>query len=306
MNKYIIEGGINFFDELYKSLDDNSLNNTCDSSANNMSNCLISNEPLIDKWVELNCGHKFNYIPLYNDLVNHKHKFNVLEGSKSKLLLSQIRCPYCRNKQDTLLPYYDDLGLPKINGVNCLYSLKKQTNYNNDYICEYNIPNVCYDCSKEESPTNKKNIMCGAIYAAQVFIYNKQDQTQLINCGDYKTYCYTHRIKIIKEYKLKEKQKKMLANKQLKELKNKEIQKAKILEKEKIKQEKIKLKLEKTLKQKTTNIENIVLGPSIIENKTDGCKQLLKSGPNRGMNCGCKLFDENLCKRHYSLVNNNK
>ena len=58
MKKYNIEGGINFFDELYKSLD------TTNVEEDNI--CLISNQVLVDKFVELNCGHKFNYIPLYN------------------------------------------------------------------------------------------------------------------------------------------------------------------------------------------------------------------------------------------------
>jgi hypothetical protein len=59
MDKYKLEGGIDFFAELYKSLDIE------ESDENNM--CLITNQPLTDKFVSLNCGHKFNYIPLYND-----------------------------------------------------------------------------------------------------------------------------------------------------------------------------------------------------------------------------------------------
>ena len=57
-------------------------------------NCLITNLPLSDKFVTLSCGHKFNYVPLYNDIFNHKQKFNVMESSVSSLMPGEIRCPY--------------------------------------------------------------------------------------------------------------------------------------------------------------------------------------------------------------------
>ena len=61
-NKYIIEDGIDFFAELYKSLDDKELLEKTEEDNNK---CLITNQPLTDKFVELNCGHKFNYVALY-------------------------------------------------------------------------------------------------------------------------------------------------------------------------------------------------------------------------------------------------
>ena len=75
MKKYVVEGGIDFFAELYKSLDDEENNHKTDED-NNI--CLITNKPLTDKFVEMNCGHKFNYLPLYNDLLNHKNKFHKI------------------------------------------------------------------------------------------------------------------------------------------------------------------------------------------------------------------------------------
>jgi hypothetical protein len=40
----------------------------------------------------------------------------------------------------------------------------------------------------------------------------------------------------------------------------------------------------------------------IEENKTiEGCIQILKTGLSKGSNCGCKIFKDNLCKRHYNL-----
>ena len=36
------------------------------------------------------------------------------------------------------------------------------------------------------------------------------------------------------------------------------------------------------------------------------CSQVLKTGQNKGEKCGCKVFKDNLCTRHYKLANNNK
>ena len=41
-----------------------------------------------------------------------------MEGTTSKLSTNEIRCPYCRKKQSSVLPYYEDLLIEKINGVN--------------------------------------------------------------------------------------------------------------------------------------------------------------------------------------------
>ena len=82
--KYSIEGEIDFYAELNslsndvnidKDAGDSDANNTCNAiNENNI--CLITGDKLTDHSVELKCGHKFNYIPLYNDIKNHKLKFN--------------------------------------------------------------------------------------------------------------------------------------------------------------------------------------------------------------------------------------
>ncbi len=87
---------------------------------------------------------------------------------------------------------------------------------------------------------------------------------------------------------------------------------AKLKEKEEAKEVKRKAKEEKVketkIKKKSKTLEeNIVLGPTTItmdENvKVDqlentGCVEILKSGPNKGNNCGCKIVSNNRCKRH--------
>ncbi len=41
-----------------------------------------------------------------------------------------------------------------------------------------------------------------------------------------------------------------------------------------------------------------------VKNKTiSTCSAILKSGKNKGQTCGCKCFKDNMCKRHYNLIN---
>ena len=304
MKKYNIEGGIDFFSELYKSLD---IEENEEKTEEDKNKCLITNHLLIDKFVSLNCGHKFNYIPLYNDIVNHKKKFNHMESNSGKLNTNEIRCPYCRKKHKELLPYYEDLGLEKINGVNFYDpNLKQPSNYNpyKTHKCEFQYPNPNYNSNEEESDVNAKylNNLCGHYHGVQIKVFNKLNPSQPITYGDNKYYCYTHLKEMIKQYKLQQKDKEKLEKKQVKELEKqvKELEKqTKLLEKQyaKLKEKEEKKKAKEALK-KNPNTENVVLGPSIIQT---GCVQILKTGPNKGTICGCKITSENMCKRHFLL-----
>ena len=89
---------------------------TCDKDTIDDNECLISKEKLDDTRVKLECGHTFNYEPLYNEIVKQKSGFRACEIVK--LQTNQIKCPYCRNIQDKLLPYASKLNLKRINGVN--------------------------------------------------------------------------------------------------------------------------------------------------------------------------------------------
>ena len=55
--------------------------------------CLISNELLTCNYITLECNHKFNYIELFNEVVEQKTK-KMLDNSKLKL--NEVKCPYCR------------------------------------------------------------------------------------------------------------------------------------------------------------------------------------------------------------------
>jgi hypothetical protein len=275
-NKYIIEGGINFYDELYKSLDDDDDIKNIDY--NNV--CLITNQPLISKFITLDCGHKFNYIPLFLDIKNHKLKFNLMEGMSSKLKNNEIRCPYCRSKHNNVLPYYEEFAFPKINGVNHYDPLNIHYYRNNK--CNHIIQNDSFD---ESNPVSLKFMPCGIYNAQKIVIYDELNPEQPITYGDDKYYCYKHKKEQIKKYK-----------QEIKDNIKNELKKAK--------EDMPKLK---NIKKQPIDIENVVLGPIIIKNINSnnelliGCDQILKSGKNKGKLCGCKVLSENMCKRHISL-----
>ena len=72
--------------------------------------CLITNEPLENKYITLQCKHTFNYQPLVNEII--KQKIFWIKGRKyknhletQKLTKYQMKCPYCRTIQNGILPY---------------------------------------------------------------------------------------------------------------------------------------------------------------------------------------------------------
>ena len=274
MVKYIIEGDIDFYDELYKSISKDESKESNEKS--NEEFCLITNTPLTENFIKLDCGHKFNYIPLYNDILNHKKKFNNMENHILKNI--EIRCPYCRKIQQNLLPYHSYPGVKQVHGVNYFDStviLKNQCaccNNNMTFIigkCEYEMVE-----EGEECPNTSVLLL---------------DQNK-------KYYCLYHKYKMNNELNKKMKLDKIaFKKKQLEEEKQKKIEE-KMKEKEekmKVKEEKMKVKEELkeiNKKAKVNKTENIVL--SIM-----CCSQLLKKGGT----CKQKQHTGTLCLRHFNL-----
>ena len=262
MSNYIIEGNFDFYKELYESLDDS--DNNMDEQLAQV--CLISNTPLTKHFVELECKHSFNYVPLFKDLVNHKTKFSSLDTHRLKV--NEIRCPYCRNKQGNVLPYIEELGLPKEHGVNWInMDLMSTTN-----VVDLKLGQCCWGNGNE----------CGAIHV-------------LTNGSTNMDYCYyhykltarkmqmAHKLKIkldakalVAQVKAEEKQKKLDAKNELNAAKA----------------------LEKASKKKPIVVntgENVVLSASL-------CQSILKSGPRKGEACGNAVKLNNCCTRHGKVV----
>jgi len=157
---------IDFFSELSKILNDsispspNPLNSTeklnviistsslpsLPSTENDI--CLISKEKLHPNHITLKCNHKFNYMHIYKEVLYQKNKSNTIY-EVTKLQPYQIKCPYCRNITDKLLPFipYPCVKLAKnihaaepdcITAVKCSHIIKSRTLNKCDIQCDKN------------------------------------------------------------------------------------------------------------------------------------------------------------------------
>ena len=242
--------------------------------------CLISNMPLDNNAVELECGHKFNYLPLYYDLVNHKNKFNTME--KHMLKHNEIRCPYCRNIQKKLMPYKELPNVEKIHGVNYVDELKLLSKF------EGWMKGTC-----EFQTTIHVNSILNVVVCPNKYVNFIPGLDKYI--------CALHHSTAIKEYKLA---KKLEEKKKIQEEKKKiqeEKKNKKEAEKQKIKEEKEKAKENAKINATSaaTSIENHVIQSSSSTQLF--CTQIFVSGKNKGKQCGYKSHENGLCKRHHGL-----
>ena len=90
-------------DDFLKMLNYDSDNDSDNTDSNEDNKCLISRDLLDTTKVTLPCKHSFNYVPLYKEVFNQKKKLTVTEVVR--LRYNQIKCPYCRQKMNNLLPH---------------------------------------------------------------------------------------------------------------------------------------------------------------------------------------------------------
>lgn len=316
MVKYIIEGGINFYEELYKSLDDDKSDDKDDDKDKINNICQITGLPLDNKYVKLECSHKFNYGPLYNEICKQKYVFKTYNYSSldtnnfTKFREAKtdyyIKCPYCRNIQFTLLPYYPDEKYEPRYGINTL----EKTNISDDlYLIK--IPNSYY--SKDHKTFMcygymfKKGPLCGAIINKHNDkpVYCKSDYTSLVPEIN-KSFCMSHIKDAVRQYKKEkkeeEKQKKLLEKEQQK-IQKENDKKEKALQKQIEKEGKISKK-----KSSVNNVVNNVVSNTITIgefNESESiqinpllCPVILKSGSKKGQICGSNIKVDGTCLRH--------
>jgi hypothetical protein len=109
---YIIEDGMDFYAEINKN----------DGHEDGVGLCLISGQMLGKNHIKLPCGHEFNYVPLYLEIVSQKRKYNPY--NMERLMNYQIKCPYCRNVSNKLIPFIPvEKGVERVKGVNSPNSL---------------------------------------------------------------------------------------------------------------------------------------------------------------------------------------
>jgi hypothetical protein len=175
LNTQHVQNSIDFFSELSKIIQNTSseslteantnTNTTESSESSELSNviicpstshssddniCLISKDKLHPNHITLKCNHKFNYIPIYKEVLYQKTKSNPIY-EVTKLQSYQIKCPYCRTITNKLLPFiqYPTVKLAKnihSTGSDCLPTTKcshiikkRDTNkVNSDTKCDKN------------------------------------------------------------------------------------------------------------------------------------------------------------------------
>lgn len=107
----IIPEGFDFYAELKKNIE-----STNEEENNEEEVCLVTGQRLDDTAIQLECGHKFNYKAIFNDMYTYRYSSNYTD--QLHLREHQIRCPYCRQIQENLLPYLPDIEPTRARGVN--------------------------------------------------------------------------------------------------------------------------------------------------------------------------------------------
>jgi hypothetical protein len=217
--------------------------------------------------VELECKHAFNYVPLFKDLVNHKTKFSSLDTHRLKV--NEIRCPYCRNKQGNVLPYIEELGLPKEHGVNWI-NMELMSTSN---VIDLKVGQCCWGNGNE----------CSAIHV-------------LTNGSTNMDYCYYHYKLTARKLQMAQKLKIRLEAKAL-------VAQQKAEEKQKKLDAKNEANVAKAL-EKASKKKPIVVntGENVILSSQPMCQAILKSGPRKGEPCGSAVKLNNCCSRHSKVV----
>ena len=307
--KYILEDDINFYDELSMISNDVISN---DEISNDDNECLITLMPLSDNHVTLECNHKFNYMPLYTEIFQQKFvyktyspnmmnrpDFLLLKKSKSDFF---IRCPYCRNMQFTIIPYYPEFNVPKRYGINSIDSNYNEINtpYISNIVKNDTFGSALIYANTDFGLSYTKGKCCEIIhdnYLKQVLCHNEYvigiPETNL-------SYCHEHYKQGFNNYKQEQHQKikknkidiaiKLKAEKLKIKAEKQQIKE----EKQQIKEEKLKIKAEK-LKTTTELSTSITINNPVQE----CCKTILTTGFNKGKICGIKKINSScLCFRH--------
>lgn len=309
MPKYNIEGDINFYNELYKSLDESN-----DDLQNDENQCKITGMPLTEHHVVLECGHKFNYVPLYDEIYKQKYHFKTylitdLISSLQKKFKEfntdyYIRCPYCRDIQKTLLPYVPELREKLVYGLNsddkslpdkqtAIYVPVPYTyKYKGYTFVSTSEHHCCYISDITGNQCTSKTLTL--FDAAKHKYYCSSHITQAINAKREELKKQREELKKKKqEDKQKQIEMKLLTQEQKK--KEKEAEKAKKLA-EKEKKQSVAANTKKQ-EQEQANAKTTPVIPELLEQLV--CPAVLKSGPNKGKKCGCaKQKGSDFCGRH--------
>ena len=96
--------------------------------------CLISREALTDTHICLPCNHKYNYYPIYREVINQR--------KSCRFKHPKIQCPYCRTNHKCVLPYISMEGVERIRWVNNPTKFQLLPNRCN-YVFKNNASHIC-------------------------------------------------------------------------------------------------------------------------------------------------------------------
>jgi hypothetical protein len=268
--KYFVEENINFFAELKKSIGNSSV-----GPPDNV--CLITNNALTEHHVTLPCNHTFNYVPLYHEVNVQKCVKNTAETSK--LLIDEIKCPYCRKIHKMVLPYCEKLcdKCPPLYGVNTIDIKFKLIN-----CCSY-VKYVYTDGTQLHCDLTGDNLH-----------YHEEDKQY---------YCYNHLYMVCKKKQTAIKHQEQVAK--MKKIKE-EQQLLKNEKKNALKEAKAAAKL--ALKSTPDNALSVAdaiddINEIVVVTNANSCAQILKTGLFKGDPCNKPIYKKNMCKRHFNLSN---
>lgn len=193
---YEIEGGVDFFKELKQmkpsvaatAATATATTATAATATATTERCLITDEKLQKDHITLKCGHKFNYIPLFKEVIFQKCSLlpknvspsivttytkntasavaaaapaqsNITVVSynssynleTSKVRYNEMKCPYCRSITPHILPYYPYPDVNKIKYVNSPPDLA--------------LPTLSCEFHQYKEPTTETICRTGCIYS---------------------------------------------------------------------------------------------------------------------------------------------
>ena len=160
--------------------------------------CLITKNKLKDDFITLpNCGHKFNYESLYKEVCKQKIQPGHLETQK--LSCWQIKCPYCRNTVQGILPYRSKVIHNKTRYVNWPWEYSSIKNF-----CKYEFCSgkkkgkMCNKLCEKDYCNNHQKIMDNRKKKQEEKekekAENQNDLTKM-TVKELKKYCKVHGIK---------------------------------------------------------------------------------------------------------------
>ena len=208
-----------------------------------------------------------------------------------------IKCPYCRNIQFTLLPYYEDMvEIGKRYGINSLdktendkpFSIFNVTSNHSYSVYGYTFKKG--NCCKVLGNIDGKDILCSSKMVAPVEEMNK-------------SFCSSHIRVAVREYKLEKIMKEKALKKEEKEAQQKQKEEEKEAQKNQFLKIKGALKMLKKVKNVVTS-QTIEIPTFIPATTSILCQTILKSGPRKGQLCGNKALKNvsGCCSRHKDLA----